>query len=63
MGCICNTATVTVSVIAFIITNMLVIKNINQNVQLIVVIDHSQHRKRYINGSNHALRICVCNAT
>ena len=54
MGCTRSTATVTVGVIAFIITNMLAIKNINHNVQFIVVIDHSQHRKRYIkNGNNH----------
>jgi len=54
MGCIHSTATVTVGVIAFTITNLLAIKNINQNVQFIVVIDHSQHMKRYIkNGDNH----------
>jgi hypothetical protein len=56
MGCVSSTATTAVSVIAFIITNMLAIKSINQNIELIVVIDHSQHRKRYIkNGNNHAL--------
>ena len=64
MGHICSTATITVSVIAFIMTNMLAIKNTNQTIQFIVVIDHSQHRNRYIkNGDNHASWMCVCNAT
>ena len=54
MGCIRRTATISIGVIA---TNELAIKNINQNVQFIVVIDRSQHE------NNDASCICVCNAT